>query len=114
MDECWIMQNSWGRGSGWDGFYFFHNDPDCDGGVVSLGGAIIPIFEKVEKESTTTVPLDMTEKEETESTTALLDTNATKPSTTSSGNDETSGAGGMIKSYFLFAVANVALFAMFA
>ena len=61
-----IIQNSWARGSGWDGFYFIHNDPDCDG-VVSSGRAFIPIFEKVEKESTT-VPLDTNEKEETEST----------------------------------------------
>ena len=112
MDECWIMQNSWGRGRGWDGFYFFHTDPDCDGGVLSAGDAIIPIFEKVEKESTA-VPLDTKEEEETESTTVPLDTNATEPSTTSS-DDETSGAGGMIKTYILFAVANVALFVVFA
>ena len=110
MDECWIMQNSWGRGNGWDGFYFFHNDLDCDGGVVSSGRAIIPLFEKKEN---TIVPLDTNEKEETESPTVPLDANETKPSTTSS-DEDTSGAGGMIKSYILFAIANVALFVMFA
>lgn len=89
------MQNSWGRDVGWDGFYFIHNDLDCDGGIVSSGYAIIPVYEKEE------------------STTVTLDTNATKPSTTTSSvNEETSG--GMIKSYFLFAVANIALFVMFA
>ena len=83
---------------GWDGFYFVHNDLDCDGGVLSSGEASIPLYEKEEKDSTT----------------VTLDTNATKPSTsTTPVNEETSG--GMIKSsLLLFAAANVALFVMFA
>ena len=52
-DECWIMQNSWGRGAGWDGFYFVHTDLECDGGIVSSGNAVIPLFEKVETEAET-------------------------------------------------------------
>lgn len=50
-DECWIMQNSWGRGAGWDGFYFVHTDLECDGGIISSGGAVIPLFEKAETTS---------------------------------------------------------------
>ena len=84
-DECWIMQNSWGRDSGWDGFYFIHSDLDCDGGILSSGRGIIPIFEKEEEKESTTMQMDMT-----------------------------SGAGGVIKFYFMFAVANVALFVLFA
>ena len=92
------MYNPWRRGRGWFVFYFVYNDPDCDGGILSPGRAIIPLYEKEEKDSTA----------------VTLDTNATKPSTTTSSvNEETSG--GMIKSSFLlFAAANVALFVMFA
>ena len=52
-DECWIMQNSWGRGAGWDGFYFVHTDLECDVGIISSGGAVIPLFEKEETEAET-------------------------------------------------------------
>ena len=45
------MQNSWGRGAGWDGFYFVHTDLECDGGIISSGGAVIPLFEKAETTS---------------------------------------------------------------
>ena len=47
------MQNSWGRGAGWDGYYFVHTDLECDGGIVSSGNAVIPLFEKVETEAET-------------------------------------------------------------
>lgn len=52
-DECWIMQNSWGRDNGWDGFYFVHTDLECDGGIISSRNAVIPLFEKVETEAET-------------------------------------------------------------
>jgi len=41
--ECWIVQNSWGVGHGYEGMDFVHTDLDCDGGIVSNGGAIIPL-----------------------------------------------------------------------
>ncbi len=85
-DECWILQNSWGTGAGWNGYFFIHTDLDCDIGIVSSGEATIPLFGQVNSTDAVTV--------------------------TSSVNDkETSG--GTIKSYpyFLFAAAaTVALF----
>ena len=50
-DECWIMQNSWGPSAGYEGFYFIHTDPECDAGIISSGGAIIPLFDKVDTSS---------------------------------------------------------------
>lgn len=42
------MQNSWGPSNGYEGFYFIHTDLECDGGVISAGRAIIPLFDKVD------------------------------------------------------------------
>ncbi len=53
-DECWIMQNSWGRSSGYEGFFFVHTDLECDAGIISSGDAIIPLFDKVEAKAVDT------------------------------------------------------------
>ena len=31
--ECWIMQNSWNNGAGYNGLYFINMDPNYDCGL---------------------------------------------------------------------------------
>ena len=43
--ECWIVQNSWGLGAGFLGFFFIPQDVSMDCGILSSTLAIVPVLD---------------------------------------------------------------------